>query len=41
MDAGSKSPPIAQWEKLRENDQVNVTYHIGKYTGTVWGAEID
>jgi len=31
----------AQWEKLRENDQVKVTYHVGKYTGTVWGAEID
>ena len=31
----------AQWEKLRENDRVKVTYRIGKYTGTVWGAEID
>jgi hypothetical protein len=30
----------AQWEKLRENDRVKVTYHVGKYTGTVWGAEI-
>jgi hypothetical protein len=30
-----------QWEKLRENDEVKVTYHVGKYTGTVWGAEID
>jgi hypothetical protein len=30
-----------QWEKLRENDRVKVTYRIGKYTGTVWGAEID
>jgi hypothetical protein len=30
----------AQWEKLRENDQIKVTYHVGKYTGTVWGAEI-
>jgi hypothetical protein len=31
----------AQWEKLRENDRVKVTYRIGKYTGTVWGAEIE
>ena len=30
-----------QWGKLRENDEVKVTYHVGKYTGTVWGAEID
>jgi hypothetical protein len=30
----------AQWEKLRENEQVNVTYRVGKYTGTVWDAEI-
>jgi hypothetical protein len=25
---------------LRENDQVKVTYSVGKYTGTVWDAEI-
>ena len=31
----------AQWEKLRENDQVKVTYRTGHYTGTVWDAEID
>ena len=31
----------AQWEKLRENDRVKVTYRVGKYTGTVWNAEID
>jgi hypothetical protein len=31
----------AQWEKLRENDRVKVTYRVGKYTGTVWDAEID
>jgi hypothetical protein len=30
-----------QWEKLRENDQVKVTYRKGKYTGTVWDAEIE
>jgi hypothetical protein len=29
-----------QWEKLRKNDRVKVTYRVGKYTGTVWGAEI-
>jgi hypothetical protein len=31
----------AQWEKLRENDRVKVTYRLGKYTGTVWDAEIE
>ena len=31
----------AQWEKLRESDQVKVTYRTGNYTGTVWDAEID
>lgn len=30
----------AQWEKLRQNDRVKVTYRAGKYTGTVWDAEI-
>jgi hypothetical protein len=30
----------AQWKKLHENDQVKVTYRVGKYTGSVWGAEI-
>lgn len=30
----------AQWEKLRENDRVKVEYRAGKYTGTVWDAEI-
>jgi hypothetical protein len=30
----------AQWEKLRENDRVKVTHRVGKYTGTVWDAEI-
>ena len=29
-----------QWAKLRESDQVKVTYRVGKYTGTVWDAEI-
>jgi hypothetical protein len=31
----------AQWEKLRENDHVKVRYRTGKYTGTVWAAEIE
>jgi hypothetical protein len=31
----------AQWKKLRENDRGRVRYRMGKYTGTVWGAEID
>jgi hypothetical protein len=31
----------AQWEKLRENNRVKVNYHVGKYTGTVWGSEIE
>ena len=30
-----------QWEKLRENDRVKVNYRVGKYTGTVWAAEIE
>ena len=30
----------AQWQKLRESDQVKVTYRVGKYTGTIWDAEI-
>jgi hypothetical protein len=31
----------AQWKKLRENDRVKVRYRTGKYTGTVWAAEIE
>ena len=30
-----------KWEKLRENDRVKVRYRTGKYTGTVWAAEIE
>ena len=30
----------AQFDKLREGDRVRVRYQVGKYTGTVWGAEI-
>ncbi len=29
-----------QWEKLRVNDRVKVAYRTGKYTGTIWDAEI-
>jgi hypothetical protein len=31
----------AKWRKLRENDRVKVRYRTGKYTGTVWAAEIE
>src|SRR5262245_23089125 len=31
----------AKWKKLRENDRVKVRYRTGKYTGTVWAAEIE
>src|SRR4249920_622754 len=31
----------AKWEKLRENDRVKVRYRTGKYTGTVWAAEME
>jgi hypothetical protein len=31
----------AKWEKLRENDRVKVRYRTGKYTRTVWAAEIE
>ena len=30
----------AQWEKINTGDRVIVSYSEGKYTGTVWGAEI-
>jgi hypothetical protein len=29
-----------QWEKLKVGDRINVTYSMGKYTGTVLDAEI-
>ena len=31
----------AKWERLRENDRVKVRYRTGKYTGTVWAADIE
>ena len=30
-----------QFDKLKEGDRVQVRYRIGKYTKTVWSAEID
>jgi hypothetical protein len=30
-----------QFDKLKEGDRVQVRYGFGKYTKTVWGAEID
>jgi hypothetical protein len=30
----------SQFEKLKEGDRIKVRYRIGKYTSTVWGAEI-
>lgn len=31
----------SKWGKLRENDRIKVKYRTGKYTGTVWAAEIE
>ncbi len=30
----------SKWDKLNAGDRVQVTYRIGKYTKTVWGADI-
>jgi len=30
----------SQLDKIKEGDRVHVRYSVGKYTGTVWGAEI-
>jgi hypothetical protein len=30
-----------QFDKLKEDDRVQVRYRLGKYSKTVWGAEID
>jgi len=30
----------SQWEKLKIGDRIKVSYREGKYTGTVWAAEI-
>lgn len=29
------------WNKVKVGDRIKVSYRQGKYTGTVWGAEID
>lgn len=29
------------WDKVKAGDQVTISYRQGKYTGTVWAAEID
>ena len=29
-----------QWKKLKIGDRVKVSYRQGKYTGTVWSAQI-
>ena len=31
----------ARYEKLRAEDRVQVTYRVGKYTGTVWSADFE
>jgi len=43
LDSGPFQVPAdrAKWGKLRENDRVKVRYRAGKYTGTVWAAEIE
>jgi len=30
----------SQFERIKEGDRVRVRYRVGKYTGTVWAAEI-
>ena len=30
----------SQFDKIKEGDRVRVRYRVGKYTGTVWSAEI-
>jgi hypothetical protein len=29
------------WDKVKVGDRIKVSYRQGKYTGTVWAAEID
>jgi hypothetical protein len=31
----------AHWNKIKVGERINVSYRQGKYTGTVWAAEID
>jgi hypothetical protein len=30
-----------EWDRIKTSDRLRVTYHQGKYTGTIWGAEIN
>jgi hypothetical protein len=30
-----------RWERVKVGDRIKVTYRQGKYTGTVWGSEIN
>jgi len=31
----------AHWDKVKIGDQINISYREGKYTGTVWAADIE
>jgi hypothetical protein len=31
----------AHWDKVKVGDQINVSYHQGNYTGTVWASKIE
>jgi hypothetical protein len=31
----------AHWERVKVGDRISVSYRQGKYTGTVWSAEIE
>lgn len=31
----------AHWDKVKVGDRINISYRQGKYTGTIWAAEID
>jgi hypothetical protein len=31
----------SHFDKVKVGDRINVSYRQGKYTGTVWAAEID
>ncbi len=31
----------SEFDKLKAGDRVQARYHVGKYTGTVWGAELE
>jgi hypothetical protein len=31
----------SEFDKLKKGDRIQVRYHVGKYTGTLWGAELE